>query len=81
MPNLPAAVQLVPVEAQAAAQRVVLPIGPYLPKFDCGQHKERIDWNETPDRVLYTEELSKFFEWCIEELPEDTGLPETSYLP
>lgn len=53
-------------------QRVVLPIEPYLPEFDYGQHKERIlDWNETPDRVLHTEELSKFFEQCIDELPED----------
>lgn len=53
-------------------QRVILPIEPYLPEFDRGQHKEQfLDWNETPEHVLRTEELSRFFERCIDELPED----------
>ncbi|MDA2927880.1 sigma-70 family RNA polymerase sigma factor [Acidobacteria bacterium AH-259-G07] len=50
----------------------VVPIEPYLPRFEQGQHVEAIgDWSSLPDLVLQTQELREFFEECIDELPED----------
>ena len=53
-------------------KREVVPIEPYLPKFEQGQHKEQIhDWSQQlPDQTLETQELSDFFAKCIDELPE-----------
>lgn len=56
-------------------QRQLVPIEPYLPHFEQGQHSEKIlNWNDVPDLPLRTRELSEFFERCIDELPEDHRL-------
>ncbi len=53
-------------------QRVVVPIDPYLPTFKNGRHTESIpDWSQIPESSLSKQELSDFFEMCIEELPDD----------
>ncbi|MBI2821438.1 MAG: sigma-70 family RNA polymerase sigma factor [Acidobacteria bacterium] len=53
----------------------VVPIEPYLPRFEQGQHADPIlDWSETPDVALQTKEISDLFEKCVRELPEDHRL-------
>lgn len=50
----------------------VVSIEPYLPQFENGQHRhEVLDWEKAPDRALHAEQLSQFFEQCVDELPED----------
>lgn len=53
------------------SRRNLVPIEPYLPRFDQGQHVEAIgDWTRLPDLALETSELADFFEQCIDELSE-----------
>jgi RNA polymerase sigma-70 factor (ECF subfamily) len=56
-------------------RRSVVPIEPYLPRFEQGKHADRIlDWRQVPDSVLSSQQLSEFFETCIDELPEEFRL-------
>ncbi len=58
---------------QRGRQQVV-PIDSLLPHFEHGQHVEAIaDWR-LPDQPLDSQELSDFFEQCIDELPEEYRL-------
>ncbi|MBI4455805.1 MAG: sigma-70 family RNA polymerase sigma factor [Acidobacteria bacterium] len=57
------------------SQHKVVPIEPYLPRFEQGQHVDPIlDWSSAPDSTLETQELTDFFEKCIQELPGDYRL-------
>jgi RNA polymerase sigma-70 factor (ECF subfamily) len=56
-------------------QHPVIPIEPYLPSFERGQHSDQIqDWNRAPDFAVRSQELAEFLEKCIQELPEDYRL-------
>jgi RNA polymerase sigma-70 factor, ECF subfamily len=49
-----------------------LPIEPYLPQYNHGQHVGEIeDWSHLPDEEASAAELSRFFQQCLGELPED----------
>lgn len=53
-------------------QQHEIPLEPYLPRFEEGQHADQIlDWTQTPESNLGTQELAEFFEQCVDELPED----------
>jgi RNA polymerase sigma-70 factor (ECF subfamily) len=53
-------------------RRRTVPIEPYLPRFEQGQHTEKIlDWSKMPDLEAVIQELREFFEKCIDELPEE----------
>lgn len=56
-------------------QRDVVSIESYLPHFEQGQYVETVqDWNRSPELELRRQELSDFFERCIEELPEENRI-------
>lgn len=56
-------------------RRPAISIEQYLPRFEQGQHAEMIlDWHKIPDSVLSSQELSEFFEKCIDDLPEEFRL-------
>lgn len=53
-------------------QRYEIPIEPYPPRFDEGQHADQIlDWTQSAESDLGTRELAGFFEKCVDELPEN----------
>lgn len=63
-------------KVQQQSRRRDLPIEPFLPHFERGQHTEKIlDWSHVPESSLRGKELSEFFERCIDELPEDLRIP------
>lgn len=52
-------------------RREMVPIAPFMPQFEEGQHVEHIiDWSDSPDLKLRSKELAEFFEQCVAELPE-----------
>lgn len=60
------------MKLRARGRQQTVPIDPYLPKFEEGHHVEAIeDWSGLPDRMLESQELSEFFERCVDELPEE----------
>jgi len=53
-------------------QKKVVPIEPHLPSYEYGQHVDPVsDWSKRPDHELQLQELSDYYEQCIDELPED----------
>lgn len=54
----------------------IVPIESLLPQFEMGQHTEMIaDWTRLPEDEARGSELRRFFEKCVDELPEDYRLP------
>ncbi|MDA2932791.1 sigma-70 family RNA polymerase sigma factor [Acidobacteria bacterium AH-259-D05] len=57
-------------------QREVVSIEPYLPHFESGQLVDQMrDWRGQLNLGLHTKELARFFEKCIDELPEEYRIP------
>lgn len=53
-------------------RREIVPIDPFMPRFEEGQHVEHIvDWSDSPELKLQSKELTEFFEQCVAELPDD----------
>ena len=51
--------------------RVTVPVEPYLPVFENGQHTETFaDWSQSPESSFDLQELHEFLEKCVEELPD-----------
>lgn len=54
----------------------VVPIEPYLPRFESGRLVDQMrDWRKEPNFVLQAKELELFFEKCINELPDEYRIP------